>query len=291
VENSTTEIFGENMSSIKFTIIPPNKALSRDVECFRIAEHGGKQGLAIKVCPNGFPGIVFQHSNGRPAIENIITNSGRVLHMPDTLFVYGQVTELSVMNFKQEPYVTVQAILKPHALKTLFGMDASRLTNNSMSYSEFNGEVFNERMLSAKSYQEYISLFENFLQEMLREHQSRDILVEESLKYIQLNISTITIKELLENVYLSERQFEKRFIQAVGISPQFYIRVKRFNEAMKRIDSGQYERLCDVAHSLNYFDQSHLIRDIKVFSGITPKSISQKVNELHHDLIGTSYLS
>ncbi|MDF2942289.1 MAG: helix-turn-helix protein [Herbinix sp.] len=279
------------MGSINFTIIPPKKELSHDVECFRIAEHGGKQGLAIKVCPNGFPGIVFQHSNGKPTIENIVTNSGRVLHMPDTLFIYGQVTELSVMNFKQEPYITVQAILKPHALKTLFGRDASKLTNNSMSSSEFNAEEFNERMISAKSHQEYITLFEKFLQEMKREQQSRDILVEESLQYIQSNISTITVKELLENVYLSERQFEKRFIQTVGITPQFYIRVKRFNEAMRRIDSGQYECLSDVAYSLNYFDQSHFIRDIKVFSGITPKSISQKVNELHHDLIGTSYLS
>jgi AraC-like DNA-binding protein len=114
--------------------------------------------------------------------------------------------------------------------------------------------------------------------------------VEESLRYIHSNISNITVKDLLGQLYISERQFEKKFVQAVGVSPQFYIRVKRFNEAMRLIDSGQFERLSDVAQALNYFDQSHFIRDIKVFSGITPKSISQKIVDFHHDQIGSSYL-
>lgn len=278
------------MDSINFTVIPTAKALCRDVEYFRIAEYNGKEGLSIKICPNGFPGIVFQHGNGQPVIKNIIVSSGRIVQMPCTLFLYGQVTELSVMNFKEEPYITVQAILKPHSLKTLFGMDASKLTNASMEYSEFNAEFLNTQLLSAKSNNEYITLFEDFLLKMLGLHQSRDILIEECLEYIHSNINMVTVKDLTEKAHLSERQFEKRFVQTIGVSPQFFIRLKRFNEAMRMIDSGQYERLSDVAYALNYFDQSHFIRDIKSFSGITPKSISQKVNDFHHDQIGSSYL-
>ncbi len=52
------------MSSIKFTILPAPELLKNDVECFRIAEYTGEEGLAIKVSPNGVPGIVFQQSNG-----------------------------------------------------------------------------------------------------------------------------------------------------------------------------------------------------------------------------------
>jgi AraC-like DNA-binding protein len=278
------------MSTIKFIILEPVEVLKRDVEYFRIAEYVGEEGVTIKVCPNGFPGIVFQHSNGQPAIRSIVTSSGRIVNMPPTLFLYGQVTELSVMNYKNEPYTTVQAVLKPHALKTLFGLNASALTNGSIGYQEFDAEDLNIQLIKAQSNEEYINLFTNFLLGKLKLFKPRDTIVEESMSYIHSNISNITVKNLLGQLYLSERQFEKRFVKAVGVSPRFYIRVKRFNEAMKLIDSGKFDRLSDVAQVLNYFDQSHFIRDIKVFSGITPKSISQKIVDFHHDQIGSSYL-
>lgn len=60
------------------------------------------------------------------------------------------------------------------------------------------------------------------------------------------NIRAITVKDLLGHLNISERQFEKRFMQTVGVSPQFYIRVKRFNEAIRLMDTGKYERLSDV---------------------------------------------
>ncbi len=47
------------MSSVKFNILPAPEILKNDVECFRIAEYTGEEGLAIKVSPNGVPGIVF----------------------------------------------------------------------------------------------------------------------------------------------------------------------------------------------------------------------------------------
>jgi AraC-type DNA-binding domain-containing proteins len=80
-------------------------------------------------------------------------------------------------------------------------------------------------------------------------------------------------------------------MRTVGVTPQFYIRVRRFNESVRLMDTKRYERLGDVAHALNYHDQSHFIRDIKQFSGITPRSISQKVSEFHLDRIGASYLA
>jgi AraC-like DNA-binding protein len=43
--------------------------------------------------------------------------------------------------------------------------------------------------------------------------------------------------------------------------------------------TGRFGRLTDVAHALNFYDQSHFIRDIKAFSGVTPKSLSQKVDD------------
>jgi AraC-like DNA-binding protein len=279
------------VNSPTFTVFPPQEALRNDVEYFRVAEYAGMEGLAIKVCPNGLPGIVFQHSNCQSAIKNIVTNSGRIVRMP-TLYIYGQVTELAVMNFKSGPFTTIQAVLKPHALKTLFDIDASTLTNGSMGFNEFAAEDLNTQLIESKNIQECITHLTNFLLARLKPAQPCDTLIEESLRFIhtKINSTSVKVKDLLEHLHISERQLEKKFMQNVGVSPQFYIRVKRFNEAIRLMDTGQYERLGDIAHALHFHDQSHFIRDIKVFSGITPKSISQKVNDFHHDQIGSSYL-
>src|SRR5260221_3127808 len=89
------------MSSIQFTILPVPEIFKNDVECFRRAEYTGEEGVAIKVSPNGVPGIVFQHNNGRSALEQIITHSGRTAY-PPPFFLYGPGTEPSVMHDKED---------------------------------------------------------------------------------------------------------------------------------------------------------------------------------------------
>ena len=277
------------MSPIEFTILPAPERLHNVVDCFRIAHYLGKERLAVRVCPHGFPGLVFQHNQGRSAIENIVTGDGRVFQTP-TLFVHGQVTRLSVMNFIG-PYVTIQAILKPHALKSLFDLeDASTLTNGSMEPQQFGAETLNAQLLDANTDQERLLLLTDFLSGKLARAHENDPLIEECLNFVHQNLGSVTVNSLVKHFYISKRQFEKRFVREMGITPQFYIRVKRFNEAMKLIDTGKYETLADVAYALGFFDQSHFIRDIKEFSGVTPTSISQKVNDFHRDQVGSSYL-
>jgi AraC-like DNA-binding protein len=264
------------MSVISFSILPPPEGLENEVECFRIAKYAGEEALVIRVCPNGLPGIVFQHNNhGQPVIKKIITDSPRIDYAP-TLFMYGLVTKLSVMHFEPGPYTTIQVLLKPNSLNTLLGINVSALNNRYMQPREFGAEGLNVQLIGAHDDQERIALLSHFLLTRRGKDKTRDELIDTSLGLVRKNIGSINVEYLLETLHISERQFERRFRQAVGVSPQFYIRLIRFNEAMRLMDTGQYERLTDIAHALNFHDQSHFIRDIKVFSGITPKAFLKR---------------
>jgi AraC-like DNA-binding protein len=278
------------MRSIQFTLLPAPDLLKKDVECFRIAHYSGEEGFALTVSPNGMPGIVFQQNNGRSPIETIITPSGSNGSIP-TLYIYGQTTEPGVMNHKKGPYTTVQVILKPHALHTLLGINASALTNGLVELHEFSAHSLPEQLLEANNEQEQIALLTSFLVAQLKQEKARDTLVEESLCLIHKNIASLHVKSLLEHLNISERQFERRFSQTVGVSPQLYIRMKRFNEAVRLMKTGQFEALTAVAHALDFYDQSHFIRDIKAFSGMTPKSLSHKADDFHHGQAGYFYIS
>jgi len=106
------------MRSIRFQVLPAPDILKNDVECFAIAHNPGEEALTIQQCPNGLPGIVFQHHQGQSAIGSVLTASG--LHSSvSTLFLYGQATQPSVINQNKGPSIMMQVILKPHALHTL----------------------------------------------------------------------------------------------------------------------------------------------------------------------------
>jgi AraC-like DNA-binding protein len=278
------------MSPITFTVVLPPEMLSKDVECIRISEHRGEKALEIKVCPNGLPGIVFQcDSHGQSALESISTRSVTYSHIP-LLFLYRQRSEPAIMHCKEGSYSTLQVVLKPWALYTLFDLDASTLKLSSLQAKEFGAAELYLHLLAADSDTTRVSLLMDFLRNRFQQTKRRDTLVEASIRLIHNRIDSVTVQDLLRDLYISERQFQKRFSRVIGASPQQYIRVKRVNEALRLMGTGAYEQLSDIAYALNYYDQSHFIRDIKALSWVTPKSITQKISDLYQDQVGTSYL-
>jgi len=74
---------------------------------------------------------------------------------------------------------------------------------------------------------------------------------------------------------LSARQLERKFARNLGISPKTFARVVRFKSvvaAAGRPDPPDWVRL---AGDFGYADQPHLVREFKIFSGLTPVDYRQ----------------
>jgi AraC-like DNA-binding protein len=278
------------MTTINFRVVPPPQALSRDVECIRVATYSGDQPLEVKVCPSGYPGIVFQLADdGTATIESIAIRTAQTSNIP-ILFLHGQGSEPSIMRFRGTPYTTIQMVFKPHALYSLFGWDAAVHSQGLLTPEGFGAMELEKQLLTVSSMNKRVERLNHFLLSNLLQTNKRDELIESTLDYIRDHIASISLNELVAVFHISERQFQKRFARVVGMPPNLFIRVRRVNEALRMMHSKQYERLSDVAYALNYYDQSHFIRDMKLFSWVSPKHIAMKVSEFHSDLAGSSYL-
>ena len=261
-------------------ILPAPLRLERDVECFRLFEYDGQESLSIKVAPIAAPGIVFQQKDGGPALNISISDQRTVIPKPIS-FIYGPRTQLGTMHFQQGPWNTIQVILRPHALKSLLGINAPTLTDGMMELNKFAGKDMDDQLIKAESVQQRVEILTNFLLAQYNLGRERDVLIEDILPLIHKEVGTITKKSLLERFRISERQLDRRFTQTVGISIQTYIRIRRFNEAIRLMKTGRYKRLIDIAYALNFYDQSHFIHELKEFTGIKPKSIYQDVANFH----------
>jgi AraC-like DNA-binding protein len=68
----------------------------------------------------------------------------------------------------------------------------------------------------------------------------------------------------------SARRFNTLFQQAVGLSPKRFCRIQRLRAVVEQIARGAPIEWAQVAADNGYFDQSHLNRDFRLFSGVTP---------------------
>lgn len=70
---------------------------------------------------------------------------------------------------------------------------------------------------------------------------------------------------------ISPRQFRRRCLAASGLTPKHLCRVLRFRRVCALAGPGV--EWAEVAAMAGYFDQSHLIRDFREFTGDTPMSV------------------
>nr|WP_255633271.1 helix-turn-helix transcriptional regulator [Demequina sp. TTPB684] len=193
------------------------------------------------------------------------------------------------MRFVPRPYTSIQVAFRAFGLHTIFGIDATRLVFGLLEPAAFDATELDEQLRQARDVGARIALLQEFLERRLAAGPPRDEGIENVIAHIEAHPSTVTVRDLLDVIHTSERQLQRRFAKVVGGTPKQYIRVKRVNEALRLIRSGNYGTLADVAHALNYFDQSHFIRDLRELSWATPRSLAQRVTEFHHDAGGASY--
>jgi len=100
----------------------------------------------------------------------------------------------------------------------------------------------------------------------------------------QLARPDITVGEVAASVQLSRRRLIEVFTADVGMTPKRLSRVLRFQRACalaRRADAPDWGQ---VALACGYFDQSHLIHDVRELTGTSPVQLvraSEHVKDLH----------
>jgi AraC-like DNA-binding protein len=265
--------------------VPPS--LERDVHHVRVFDSESSAAYSVKVAPVALPGLVFHHKGPARALRSLETPQGLTSPLP-LGFLYGAGTTPSTMSFFGGPHSTIQIIFKPHGLRSIFGLDARLLRNNFCSLSEMPGAPSERELLAHPTSPAKLDTLLHYLEQASSSCRRHDPLVVRALEWIDSEIHHIELSRLHKDLGVTERQLERRFSLAVGVAPKTYIRIRRFNEALRLMKSGRHATLASIAHELNFADQSHFIRDLKEFARVSPKGLSERA-ENFHEKAGFSY--
>jgi len=229
--------------------------------------YGGK--YIHRIIPNGLIELTFYLGN-RPRVldsqRDFNENSLITGHQSDyyEMEISGDMSLFSVS-------------LHPHGAMALFGLPISELRDLNVPLQEVLDHRLDDLendLYAAGSFDTQISIIENFLLELLKQHYDRYTLdrMAHSIGIINQRRGQVTIGSLAESACLSRKQFERSFLRYVGTSPKQLIKTVRFQYALYQRQQNQLLSLGDISFRSGYYDQPHMNADFKFLSGLTPKT-------------------
>ncbi|MYW69724.1 helix-turn-helix domain-containing protein [Streptomyces sp. SID8379] len=143
------------------------------------------------------------------------------------------------------------------SLDDLWGRDASRLR---------------ERLAEAASWQERFRRVDAYLARRSAERRPVDPEVARAWQRIAAGRGLVRVDDLAAEVGWSRRRLWDRFRTQLGMPPKSAAKLIRFDRAVHRLVAGAAPT--QVAADGGYFDQSHLHRDVRSFTGLTPAAVA-----------------
>ena len=92
-------------------------------------------------------------------------------------------------------------------------------------------------------------------------------------KLLYENKGNLRVNELTEKIFWSSRQINRYFNQQFGFSLKTFSNILKCNSSYSEIAKGQ------LFPQQNYFDQAHFIKEVKRYTGVTPKELHKNGND------------
>ena len=173
----------------------------------------------------------------------------------------------------------IGAHFRPGGAYALMTMPADALHNEGASlddvWSRAEASELRERLLAAV---DPLDLFEQALIARLR--RPRNPMVRFAIEEFR---RAKPVGDVGQQVGVSQRTFISTFAREVGLTPKLYCRVRRFQRVLRMVHRREDVDWSEVALACGYFDQPHLIRDFREFSGMSPSTyLDARTEHLNH---------
>ncbi len=199
--------------------------------------------------------VTFTHNRAecRPSAKPVVNSNLTISYSePISIAYYGTVNELTIY-------------FKPLALHAFF---ASNNGYAPEAFSEFTGSPdFNDLMgeiLAMKDRREQISALEDYL--LSKVQFEIDPVLRELLTAVQ---GRQPITEIATKMGISRQYLNRLCLKHFGKSPTLFRKINRFRNAVRA--SMDAHTISDLTYDNFFYDQSHLIRDFKELTHLSPK--------------------
>jgi AraC-like DNA-binding protein len=178
-------------------------------------------------------------------------------------FLIGQITGPLVLR-AAGPVRIIGVTFHPHTAGQLLNVPMSELTDTSVAVGDVVSGALSRELRDI----EKVEALDGVLLRLANRADGEDRLLSAAVK----EGGQMSVEDMAHRAGLSTRQFERRFRQAVGISPKLFSRMQRFQRVFSALEESG-AKWADAAVECGYYDQAHLIRDFQEFAGKPPAAL------------------
>lgn len=260
----------------------PCKILEPFVECYYIwqSEDQPVKDLVVESPPNGFCSIVFNSGD----LYFLRNKKYDRLEVP-AAFVAGQ----SIYSYKLflDGRISIAGIVfKPAGLATIFDLPMYEYTEERIDlkilFAASLVDKYKTDLTAEKEPKQKALILEDFVMKQFEVTKPEPDYIDQAANLIVQKNGLLHVNELMETVYMSRRNFERRFLKKVGLSPKYYARIRRIGYLTNMIAGKKKVDWAQIFSECEFYDQSHFIKDFLEFTGRTPQQYLEENKELVH---------
>jgi AraC-like DNA-binding protein len=248
----------------RYREIRPSASLRTFVASFWILEQDGESATPQRVVPDGHAELIL--NLGQP-FE--FFKDGK-WHGQPRYFLAGQIDGPLLLR-PNGPAKMLGIGFHPHGAARVFAAPMHELSGRFTPVADLSRALSRELDRALDS-ADPIARVEAALSSAESVASRDDPVVAEAVRRIVLARGVSDLAALASELGVGIRQLERRFDSSVGLPPKLFCRMQRFIHVF-RVIGNQPGKWADTAAACGYYDQAHLIRDFKKFSGETPAAL------------------
>jgi AraC-like DNA-binding protein len=250
----------------------PASPLSQYVELMWRAANSGALPSRKRVYPNGAMALVIHLK--KPTVTYFIDDAPYTFRVPLLAGPYSRSFEID----PSQSTAVIGILFRPGVGRVFFPIAPHELHNTDIALSELcpgaADRLLND-VCSAPGEHAQFLVVEQYLIRKLANAPPIHPAVTYAVEQLSREGGVRSVRKIQLDTGLSHTRFIHLFREHVGLTPKLFHRVRRFHALLDEITKGIPVNWAQLAAECGYFDQAHLIRDFRVFAGITPLEYSR----------------
>jgi len=239
--------------NITFRKISPSSSLSEFVESFWFVHNPTPQEKNFTVLPDGYFDLIVRYTNRHPykiSLAGLWTK-------PSECIIPGNTSFLAIS-------------FKLLSLEYIFKTSISSLTDKEMLLPD---NFWDLELTDMDDFENFVGKTSRKMENIVASGKEIDNRKLKLFNALYQHNGSVSVTQIAEQILWSSRQINRYFNDRIGFPLKVYANILRYRASFNQISKKQLYPV------QNYFDQPHFIRNVKKYSGVTPKDLSKNKND------------